>query len=77
MRHGVPNVFSDEDLSRLKAPALLLMGEHDRHYSIGRVEQRARRTVPGIRVEVIAGGGHLFPLDRSEETNARILSFLQ
>ena len=77
MRHGVPSLFSNHELSRVKAPALLLMGEHDRHYSILRVEQRARQTVPGIQVEVIAGGGHLFPLDRAEETNARILSFLR
>jgi pimeloyl-ACP methyl ester carboxylesterase len=55
-------------------PALLLLGEHDRCYNIRRVEQRARQSVSGIQVQVI---GHLFPLHRPEETNARILSFLE
>src|SRR5262249_55124661 len=34
MRHGVPTLFSDDELRRVKTPALLLMGERDRHYSI-------------------------------------------
>jgi pimeloyl-ACP methyl ester carboxylesterase len=58
------------------APTLLLIGEHEVVYEPGRVLERARRLIPHIEAELIAGGGHLFPVDQADATNARILEFL-
>ena len=38
---------------------------------------RARRLIPHIEAALIPGGGHLFPVDQAETTNARMLAFLK
>lgn len=74
---GVVAVFKDEQLRQVKAPTLLLAGEQDNtchpRYDI----ERARRLIPSIEADLIPGGGHLFPVDQADATNARILDFLR
>ncbi len=69
-------VFSDAELHGLHAPTLLLVGERDVACNPRRVLERARRLVPQIEAELIAGGGHLFQVDQAAATNARLLRFL-
>lgn len=74
---GAVSVFKDEALQSIKMPTLLLIGAKDGTCR-PRVElERAQRLIPHIETELIAGGGHLFPVDQAEVTNARILKFLQ
>jgi pimeloyl-ACP methyl ester carboxylesterase len=74
---GIPNVFSDEELRGICSPTLLLVGEREVIYKPGPVLERARRLIPNIEAELIAGGGHAFPLDQAQSTNKRILEFLK
>jgi len=76
MGSPVVSVFSDEDLRRLAAPTLLLVGDHDVSCKPNLVLARAKRLMPHLEAELVVGGGHLFPTDQAEYTNARIVSFL-
>lgn len=73
---GVVHVFSDEALRGIRMPTLLLIGDQDGTCRPSFDLERARRLIPHIEAELIAGGGHLFPVDQADATNARILAFL-
>lgn len=62
-------------LWRLRVPTLVLAGDDDPIIPLanGRI---LARTIPGARLEVVAGGGHLFMLERPEETAALVAEFL-
>jgi pimeloyl-ACP methyl ester carboxylesterase len=70
------SVYTDEELGQVTMPTLLLVGEHEVIYKPNLVLERARRLMPQVEAELIAGGGHMFPVDQAEATNARILKFL-
>ncbi|MDQ3934853.1 MAG: alpha/beta fold hydrolase [Actinomycetota bacterium] len=55
-----------ERVRRLGMPALVVFGEHDTFFDVS-ASAEAFRTVPGVRVEVLAGVGHSPPLERPEE----------
>jgi pimeloyl-ACP methyl ester carboxylesterase len=69
-------VFKDEELKQINIPTLLLVGEQDTSCKPVKVLERARRVMPLIEADLIVGGGHLFPVDQAETTNARMLKFL-
>jgi pimeloyl-ACP methyl ester carboxylesterase len=73
---GATTVFRDEELRQIKSPCLLLVGEHEVVYEPKKVLERAHRLILKIEIEIIKGGGHLFPIDQAEATNTRILEFL-
>lgn len=62
-------------LWRLAAPTLVLAGDDDPIIPLanGRILARA---IPGARLEVVRGGGHLFMLERPAETAALVAEFL-
>jgi len=70
-------VFKDEELRKISMPTLLLVGEREVAFRPDRTLERARRLIPHIEAELIAGGGHLFPTDQADATNARLLEFLR
>jgi pimeloyl-ACP methyl ester carboxylesterase len=71
-----PIVFGPDDLARVRAPALLLIGERERLYDPAATLERARACVPGLQGAVIPGAGHLAALERPDDVNARLLAFL-
>lgn len=73
---GVVSVFTDDELRQIDIPALLLVGDHEVVCEPSRVLERARRLMPHIEAELVVNGGHLFPVDQADATNARILKFL-
>jgi pimeloyl-ACP methyl ester carboxylesterase len=75
---GAPvfSVFVDDDLRQISMPTLLLIGDHDTSCKPTQVLERARRLIPHIKAELVVGGGHLFPTDQADITNARMLEFL-
>jgi pimeloyl-ACP methyl ester carboxylesterase len=73
---GVVKVFSDEALRQINRPTLLLIGDHDGTCPPAADLDRARRLIPHLEAELIAGGGHLFPVDQAATTNSRLLKFL-
>jgi len=56
-----------ETLARFDGPALVLMGEHDRLCPRER-HDLMHRLIPGSRLVVVRGAGHLPPLERPRET---------
>ena len=63
-------------LWRLRQPTLVLIGDDDPIVPVvnGRILTRA---IPDAHLEVIRGGGHLFPLERPTEIATLVADFLQ
>jgi len=54
-------------LSRIQAPTLVLTGDQDRLVPPANSEVLAK-SIPKARLQVLRGAGHVFPLEREEET---------
>jgi len=63
------------DLAAVRAPTLVAVGEHDKPDFIA-ISERLARELPDARLEVIAGAGHLPPLEQPEATAALVRRFL-
>jgi pimeloyl-ACP methyl ester carboxylesterase len=64
-----------EVLRKLEIPALVLVGEHDKpDFQAG--AGALADTLPQARLEVIAGAGHLAPLETPDEFRRLLLDFL-
>lgn len=64
----------ERELASVRAPALFVLGGADR--LVTGVGPAARR-VPGVRVIVLPGAGHMVHEERREEANRAIIDFLQ
>lgn len=64
-----------EQLKSLDVPTLVIVGEHDAISTPAEMSQIAA-AIPGARLEVIAGAGHLSPLERPEAAGEAIEKFL-
>jgi pimeloyl-ACP methyl ester carboxylesterase len=64
-----------EDLAAVRAPTLLLWGSRDTLVPAAGAADLAR-AMPGARLRVIRGAGHVPMLDRPGEVNRELLSFL-
>ena len=62
-------------LTRLQIPVLVLAGEHDKPEFRDGARALAER-LPGARLELLAGAGHLAPLETPEEFRRLLLEFL-
>ena len=71
-----PAVLTDDELRRIKAPTLLMMGEDEVIYNPTRAIARARALIEGLRVEVIPNAGHSISMEQPEIVNAHIVRFL-
>ena len=68
-------VLDDEELAAIKAPTLLLIGEHEQLYPPATLAL-AQRRMPGLEGAIIADAHHLAALAQPEDVNHRILEFL-
>ncbi|MCL4517406.1 MAG: alpha/beta hydrolase [Firmicutes bacterium] len=76
-RLGTPYAISGDNLRRIKAPVLLVLGGSDN--PIGSAEKaaaRAEKLIPDIQVEIMPKTGHLMNMEDPEFVNAAILKFL-
>ena len=64
------------EVSRIKAPTLIIGGEHDASTSVADAEA-LHAAVHGSRLTVLEGAGHLSNIDKSEEFTARVSDFLR
>ncbi|MED7949741.1 alpha/beta fold hydrolase [Streptomyces sp. BE303] len=69
----VPPVFSDEELGRVRVPALVLLGARSALHDSRAVADRLGRVAPSVRVEIVPGAGHALPTDRPELVADRVL----
>ncbi len=71
-----PTVFTDQELTQIDLPTLLLIGDAEKIYQPGKVIARAQSLVSDLTAEIIPDAGHLLIMDRPEIINSRILEFL-
>ena len=62
-------------LPRIEVPTLLLYGELDQRSPLA-VAEELHRSIPGSRLAVLPGVGHLASAERPEEFNAAVRVFL-
>jgi len=63
-------------LPAISIPTLVIAGEHDRVVAMEHSRQLAEG-IPGARLEVIAGTGHLSNQQKPDEYNAIVRDFLR
>jgi pimeloyl-ACP methyl ester carboxylesterase len=63
------------DLARIDVPVLVVVGEHDRVEPVEVMRGNVAGVIPGARLDVVPGAGHLLPLERPEQLAARIDTF--
>jgi 3-oxoadipate enol-lactonase len=63
-------------VERIAVPTLVVTGDEDAVYPPATAEAMARR-IPGARLAVIAGAGHLSNLERPDAFNEVVLAFLR
>ncbi|MGK7868468.1 alpha/beta fold hydrolase [Falsiroseomonas sp. E2-1-a20] len=63
------------DQARIAVPTLLIAGERDQAAPL-KTMQRMAETIPGARIVVIPGAGHLIHLEAPDEFRAALLPFL-
>ena len=71
---------SKEDISDLlpliKVPVLVLTGQHDENMTPELLTREIVEKIPGARLEVVVGAGHLLPLEVPEELAELIRGFV-
>ena len=75
--HDEPEVLWPElpPLESLDVPTLVVVGDRDKE-DFRRIAEHIAAAVPGARLELVAGAGHLVGVDRPDELNALLLEFL-
>jgi pimeloyl-ACP methyl ester carboxylesterase len=76
-RHGPPTVFSDDELSKIQIPMLLLIGDHEVVYRPQDVIRRATRLIPNLKAEIVPNANHNAEYTNAAAVNKRILEFLE
>ncbi len=76
INRAVPRVFSDDELRRIQAPVLLLIGDHEVIYRPEAVIRRAARLVPNLKAEMVPNANHSAQYTAPDFVNAKILEFL-
>ncbi|MFQ6087940.1 MAG: alpha/beta fold hydrolase [Candidatus Methanofastidiosia archaeon] len=66
---------SENQLSRIRCPTLVVAGEKDRTVRLHRKIHLAEK-IPNAEFTIIRDSGHVTPLDKSEEFNRAVLEFL-
>lgn len=72
-----PTLFSDDELSGLQLPTMLLIGEREVLYDPKLAVDRAVKLIPSIRAELVPEAGHLLVLEKPELVNRRMVEFLE
>lgn len=72
-----PHRLKDEELKRIKAPTLLLLGDREIIYAPEAARTRAKRMIPTIETFLIPKAGHALNFDQPEIVNQHVLTFLQ
>lgn len=73
--HAMADTDHTDVLADLRVPALVLVGEHDHVTTVDESRAIARR-IPGARLEVVPGAGHLANQEQPDRFNHLVLSFL-
>jgi pimeloyl-ACP methyl ester carboxylesterase len=73
----LPPCLMDEELRKIFAPTLILMGQYDKIFHPTKVIKRAQELMPNlVAAELISNVGHFMNAEKPEVVNSRILKFL-
>jgi hypothetical protein len=70
-----PRVFSREELSRIEAPTLLLVGDREKIYRPDEVIAAAKSLMPMIETAIIPDAHHIAALAQPTTVNSHIVRF--
>ena len=71
-----PTVLGDEELRRIKAPTLLVLGEEEIIYDPQAALERAQRLIPDLEATLVPDASHLLTMQWPAVVNGRVLEFL-
>jgi pimeloyl-ACP methyl ester carboxylesterase len=74
-RHVLPAALTDDELERITAPTLMLVGGHSQLYDARKVTARVAARMPSVITEVIPEASHDLVLRRPDELAGRIVAF--
>lgn len=77
INRAVPRVFRDDELRRIIAPVLLLIGDHEVIYRPEAVIGRAKRLIPILKAEIVPNANHSAQYTAHDFVNAKVLDFLR
>jgi pimeloyl-ACP methyl ester carboxylesterase len=67
--------FSKKELSSIKIPILILIGDHD-IVNGEKILVKAHKLIPNVETDVIQNAGHFLTIDQYEIINKRVVDFL-
>ncbi|MFJ2864373.1 alpha/beta fold hydrolase [Kitasatospora sp. NPDC087314] len=68
--------FTDEELSSIRLPTLVLVGSRSALLRPHQVLKRVTALIPGVRAEIVQGAGHGLNLERPDLVNEHLLQFI-
>ncbi len=71
-----PRVYKPDELAQIKAPTLLIVGDHERIYNPEAVIGAAKRLMPSIQTCLILAAHHITALAQPARVNEVLLAFL-
>ena len=75
-RQSRPMPFTDEQLSSLNVPVLLLLGERDGLVGNSENARQRVRCIPDVRVELL-DTGHLISAEKPDQFNRLVIDFIE
>lgn len=75
-RPTAPRLLTTEELARIQAPVLLILGDHDNLVGSAEAAAAHASAIPRLEVHVLESA-HLVNLERSDEVNRLVAAFLQ
>jgi pimeloyl-ACP methyl ester carboxylesterase len=75
-RHRSPTVFRDEELSKIRIPILLLIGDREVIYNPTKVIEIAARKIKDLRAEIVPNANHNSEYTAPEAINQKTIQFL-
>ena len=72
-----PQPLSDDELSRITVPVLILMGQYEQTCNVPKLLERARRLIPRVETELVPDAGHSMTIDQPRYLLTRIRGFMQ
>jgi pimeloyl-ACP methyl ester carboxylesterase len=76
VRRPAPLPLTDDELSAVRVPLYLVLGERSLLVRPRRQAERVPRLVPGARAEIVPGTGHGPQIDHADAVNRRMLDFM-
>ncbi|TDU74381.1 pimeloyl-ACP methyl ester carboxylesterase [Streptomyces sp. KS 21] len=76
IRRPSPQPLTEDELRTIRTPLYVLLGEQSLLVHPERQRERVPRLIPGALVEIMGDTGHGPQIDHADETNARMLKFM-